>query len=249
MHLPTLSAASQILAFAALLSLTTAHPAPLVAHETRDLLSLYSVTHRSDNPSNPLSKLHFSGRSIGDDGIQKRSIQELLQSPTRGTINMASSQNHHIPLGFTVTPETCMPLAAECQCLINDLSTLLLSGYEDGVKFKRSCKSPIPYRTISETVKMRMFGREYRATLDLKLIAAEAGVTEMSKAEFHALVGLLGKTAGSVWEAMGAEKKGLGILGVEGVIEGVAIDAKWVFYEVVGGEARRCASLHSPSVL
>ncbi len=94
-----------------------------------------------------------------------------------------------------------------------------------------------------------MFGREYRATLELKLSGANEKVTEMGKAEFHALVGLLGKTAGSVWEAMGAEKTGLGILGVEGVIESVAIDAKWVFYEVIGGEARRCESLHSPSKL
>jgi hypothetical protein len=167
--------------------------------------------------------------------------------PLQGNIKMASQKGHQIPLSFSLSPTTCKPLASECSCLIADLEDLLLTEYPNGITFP-CLRTPIPI-VVSETVTMAMNGIEYHATVEIRLRALEKGVKGMEKAEWRALLGLLGHTAGAierrmVRDGMVAGEEGFGRVVVEGSIEGVGVEAAWTFYEFDGnaGGERRCGN-------
>jgi hypothetical protein len=166
-------------------------------------------------------------------------------NPLQGNIKMGSQKGHQIPLSFSLSPTTCKPLAHECACLIADLEDILLSAYPSGIQFP-CLRAPIPV-VVSETVTMAMNGVEYRATVEIRLRALEQGVQGMGGKEWKALVGLLGRTAeaierGMVRDGMVDGRPGFGRVVVEGVIEGVGVEAAWTFYEFDGnsGGERRC---------
>jgi len=86
---------------------------------------------------------------------------------------------------------------------------------------------------VEESVSMVMGGREYRATIEMSV----KGV--LGKEQFGDLMKMFAQTVEQMEEARG--EKGMGALMLTTTFQEVPVSAKWVFYEVVGGSAVRCA--------
>jgi hypothetical protein len=145
-----------------------------------------------------------------------------------GTIHMFSpslTPSHPLPLAFTLSPETCSPLALECECITHDLASRLLAAYPSGI--------PSSTNSISETVSMFMHGVEYRATLDLKTSAA------LNAQDFKDLLGLLVSVKKELVEA--THGHGFGTASIRGHWHNASVEARWTYYKIEHGIARKCA--------
>lgn len=85
---------------------------------------------------------------------------------------------------------------------------------------------------VEESVSMVMGGREYRATIEMSVKGA------LDKEQFGDLMKMFAQTVEQMEEARG--EKGMGALLLASRFQDVPVQAKWVFYEVVGGSAVRC---------
>ncbi|KAF4630082.1 hypothetical protein G7Y89_g8063 [Cudoniella acicularis] len=63
---------------------------------------------------------------------------EIIPFPS-GTLNMASTHSHHIPLSFSLSPKVCTALTPELVPLISDLSDTILDRYPRGIRLAREC--------------------------------------------------------------------------------------------------------------
>lgn len=180
---------------------------------------------------------------------------------------MVSSMHHQIPIAFSLSTATCLPMLDEMPYVVDDLSIRLLSlpRYESGIGMPepnlqyvggrgrvggllrntegnddvKKKKEPID---IVETAWWWVGGRRFRATVELGIDVGAGG--SMSRNEFEALIGLLRKTVLVVEEARGDPSvgldKGIGSLGLKVEIEGARIDAWWTLWELVEGTVGRC---------
>jgi len=195
-----------------LLGGTSAHPTSSRIESSVDLRSLYN----EHAPPTGLARLLFNQGP-------------LIPHPS-GEIKMQSTLNAIHPLSFTVSPATCKPLADEVSCLTNDLLSHVAASHPDGVTPGPKCHDG--ETKIEESVAMAMNGNDYRATLELSVKGP------LEKEQFKGLMRLLGKTVQAIEEER--EWKGMGRLVVGTTFEGVGVEARWTFYEVVGGVAVRC---------
>lgn len=149
-----------------------------------------------------------------------------------GTIHMASPTLTHsqtIPIHFTLSPQTCHPLATECLCIVEDLATRLLESYPDGI--------PASTNSVTETVVLNTqnkSGLSYRATLDLVLD------DKIDGKGFKDLLGLLVSVKKELVR-VAAGARGFGTVDVNGEWMGVGVRALWTYYQVgQDGVARQC---------
>jgi hypothetical protein len=193
--------------------------------------SAYPTSPRMESPINPLTL-----RSLYAEHSPPTSLARFLfkQGPLNphpsAEIKMQSTLNAIHPLSFTISPSTCKPLAHEVSCLTNDLLSHVASSHPEGVTSGPKCHDK--ETRIEESVAMSMNGKEYRATVEISVKGA------LEKGQFKGLMGLLGKTVQAIEEER--EGKGMGWLVVGTTFEGVPVEARWTFYEVVGGVAVRC---------
>jgi hypothetical protein len=86
--------------------------------------------------------------------------------------------------------------------------------------------------TIEEAIKMSKNGRQYRATLRLRIYG------EIDEGPFSGLLELLVRASESLFAETG--ERGLGTLTEKGRFEELEFEAWWTWYEVLDGGARRC---------
>jgi len=183
-----------------------------------------SPTIGSENPKVP------SGLSRLVNEAERAGLSDALGAPgPGGVLHMASpslTNGHAIPIHFRLSPLVCTPLAHECSCMASDLASRLVMNYPNGI--------PASTNSVTETVGMEMNGIEYRATLDLKLD------DKIDGKGLKDLAGLLFSIKKELVKAV--DGKGFGTVRAIGVWENVGVEAKWTYYQVENGVARRCGS-------
>lgn len=141
------------------------------------------------------------------------------------------NNNRFVPLAFALSPATCVPLAQEVGCLVEDLSVRVVEDYTSKKNAGKVC------REIESSVTMPVGDREYRATVEMEVHG------HMEAEEFRDVVESLAEAVGAIEREkveMGL-KGGMGSLGTQVAVDGVGLNARWTFYEVVDGVAERCS--------
>jgi hypothetical protein len=152
----------------------------------------------------------------------------ITHASNGGTIHMASpslTHSHPVPVVFKLTPQTCSALALECSCITKDLASRIIKEYPAGISSSTN--------SIIETVGMKMRGKEYRVTLDIKLNK------EIDGQGLQDLLGLLVSVKQELVKAKNG--KGFGTVNVHGSFNNIVFEAVWTYYEVTHGIPQRCA--------
>ncbi|KAG9234556.1 hypothetical protein BJ875DRAFT_9136 [Amylocarpus encephaloides] len=229
-----------------LITTTSAHPLSPAQKPISRPLSLTTIPAILSNPApntKTLYRTYAASPTIqtNQGGRLIKTSHPVPKEDPSGKIIMLSTKNAKIPLHFTTSEGICAPLTEEITDLVDKLGGGILDDYPHGLGISKETVDGDAWRTIIETLAFTRGDREFRAEFEL-------GVNgNVEDGEFNGMIALLSRTATAVGEErneIGLEE-GAGSVGVFTVLggSGTEVRARWTFYEMVKGRARKCGPI------
>ncbi|CZT42593.1 uncharacterized protein RSE6_02520 [Rhynchosporium secalis] len=164
-----------------------------------------------------------------------------------GTINVfPGGPDHPIPVTYSFSSETCVPLILSIPYIMNNLSTNLLDEHLDGITF------PSPSDTftvslpvfISANITEQLYRSKHVLSLSLKLSPLATTLEKLATSGWRSIVVLLEQSAEEL-DRVSRKRNGAGLGSVmvfEAEVAGVSVLAEWRLWSIVDGLAVMCES-------